>query len=354
MDGRVSERLKGLLSQLHYSLFLLDQHGKDQLSDRSFSQKDIPFSIPDDRITRRNGYAFLPCQVMNDLLWMSTVPDDDSAMDFFTVAEALLKTSLKDENAFSEQDESLRSILTNPLDSWELDEAAVAYGIERVLRRSVLLMETEEFYHGNLTETLKTSIPARESDILVPLDRHSAAYIVDLSNMDEWEDLLEYANAIQESMMSEAGCSLRIGVGGLASDLSGLHHSYEQARQALKLGQVFLPQQSVWDYQRMLLPRFLSELSPQVAAKYHYSLFNADTAKLFTDEILETIAMFFDKDLNLSDTARQLYIHRNTLTYRLDKIEKWTGLDLRHFSDAVTFKMLLELKKCIPPQVAVD
>ncbi|MEG0271470.1 MAG: helix-turn-helix domain-containing protein, partial [Clostridia bacterium] len=79
---------------------------------------------------------------------------------------------------------------------------------------------------------------------------------------------------------------------------------------------------------------------------YHTLLFNRKTAKLFNDEMLQTIEMFFRKDLNLSDTARQLFIHRNTLVYRLDKVQRQTGLDLRHFDDAVTFKILYELKKC--------
>lgn len=79
---------------------------------------------------------------------------------------------------------------------------------------------------------------------------------------------------------------------------------------------------------------------------YHALLFNRKTAKLFNEEMLQTIEMFFRKDLNLSDTARQLYIHRNTLVYRLDKVQRLTGLDLRRFDNAVTFKILYELKKC--------
>ena len=96
----------------------------------------------------------------------------------------------------------------------------------------------------------------------------------------------------------------------------------------------------------MLLPRFLSELSPETAEHYHKLLFNESTSRLFNDEMLKTIQVFFQKDLNLSDTARQLYIHRNTLVYRLDKVLRETGLDLRRFDDAVTFRMLMEMDKC--------
>ncbi len=88
------------------------------------------------------------------------------------------------------------------------------------------------------------------------------------------------------------------------------------------------------------------ELPQESSAYYHSLLFNRKTQRLFNEEMLYTIEMFFKKDLNLSDTARQLYIHRNTLVYRLDKVQRQTGLDLRKFDDAVTFKILMELKKC--------
>ena len=84
----------------------------------------------------------------------------------------------------------------------------------------------------------------------------------------------------------------------------------------------------------------------ETAEHYHSLLFNRSTSRLFSEEILSTVEMFFRKDLNLSDTARQLYIHRNTLVYRLDKVQRQIGLDLRKFDDAVTFKMLMEMKKC--------
>ena len=90
----------------------------------------------------------------------------------------------------------------------------------------------------------------------------------------------------------------------------------------------------------------MSDLPPETAEHYHNLLFNRSTARLFGEEMLYTIEMFFKKDLNLSDTARQLYIHRNTLVYRLDKVQRQVGLDLRKFEDAVTFKMLLEMRKC--------
>ena len=109
---------------------------------------------------------------------------------------------------------------------------------------------------------------------------------------------------------------------------------------------MFTPQESVCVFGQMLLPRLLSELPPDTAQYYHSLLFNKRSAHLYTPEMLDTIDMFLQKDLNLSDTSRQLYIHRNTLVYRLDKVQRSVGLDLRRFEDAFIFRLFHELRKC--------
>ena len=114
----------------------------------------------------------------------------------------------------------------------------------------------------------------------------------------------------------------------------------------MEVGRVFNPDDSIHVFRDLMLERFLMNVPREESLYYHGLLFNRKTAKLFNEEMLQTIDMFFRKDLNLSDTARQLFIHRNTLVYRLDKVQRQTGLDLRHFDDAVTFKILCELKKC--------
>ena len=123
-------------------------------------------------------------------------------------------------------------------------------------------------------------------------------------------------------------------------------YTYDEAKRAMEVGAIFHPGESIHVFRRLLLERFLMNVPREESMMYHSLLFNRRTAKLFNEEMLQTIEMFFRKDLNLSDTARQLFIHRNTLVYRLDKVQRQTGLDLRHFDDAVTFKILYELKKC--------
>ena len=347
MDGRIFERLRQCLGRLRHSVFLINEKKIDCLTGEKVSV-EIPSEMTHGVIVRSGKWFFMPSEILKDTVWMLDAGNNEFAQDLLLMADMIAAETIAENPGISGKEEAYRQILLDSLDEWELDETLNNYSIERNMPRCVLVMETDVHWHGNILDTLKQVLPSGPEDVLVPMDGHSVAYLADMSAVEEREDLLEFANAAQESVMSEAGCDLVIGVGGYTNDIIGLHVSYEQARHAVRLGRLYEPQNVVYDYQQMLLPRFLSDLPIQLASTYHYMLFNSDTARLFNDELLETARTFFDKDLNLSDTARQLYIHRNTLTYRLDKIQKITGLDLRKFDDAVTFKILLDMKKCIP------
>jgi carbohydrate diacid regulator len=97
-----------------------------------------------------------------------------------------------------------------------------------------------------------------------------------------------------------------------------------------------------------MLERFLADVPAEMCTKYHRMMFNRKTMRLFNEEMLNTIEKFFENSLNLSETARQIFIHRNTLVYRLDKVQRLIGLDLRAFDDAVTFKLMLLMGKGAP------
>ena len=178
------------------------------------------------------------------------------------------------------------------------------------------------------------------------MNRHVVALIKDMNGIDGPEELYQFAQAVQETLMEEAVQTTEIGIGESKATFSLLGESYQEARRAMEVGHIFSPEESIHVFRNLLLERFLMNVPREESMHYHALLFNRKTAKLFNEEMLQTIEMFFRKDLNLSDTARQLYIHRNTLVYRLDKVQRLTGLDLRRFDNAVTFKILYELKKC--------
>ena len=237
-------------------------------------------------------------------------------------------------------------ILLNELSVAELDAAISEYRIPAQLSRCVLLLHMIQVQGRSARDILSEVIPMSPNDVLIAMDNHTAALIKCTAGMDELEDLKQFAAALQETVQEETGLPLTVGIGDIAQNAGELHQSYRQARRAIEIGRIYREDETIHVYSSLLLERFLADIPPETAAHYHSLLFNRRTSRLFSEEILYTVEMFFRKDLNLSDTARQLYIHRNTLVYRLDKVQRQIGLNLRSFDDAVTFKMLLEMKKC--------
>ena len=160
-----------------------------------------------------------------------------------------------------------------------------------------------------------------------------------------WEETRCLVTALEE-----AGLDMLCGLSDRVTSADGLRQGYMEARRALELGSRYQEKDSLYVWSKMLLSRVLSEISPEHSAQYHALLFNRRTASLFNEDMLGTVDMFMRKDLNLSDTARQLYIHRNTLVYRLDKVQRLTGLDLRKFEDAFVYRLLYELKHNTPKE----
>ena len=227
----------------------------------------------------------------------------------------------------------------------ELEALIHEHQIPDDLKRCVMIFHIVQTDNTSAYELLKEITPLQDKDVLIDMDRHSVALIKDMTDEDSVEELTQFAQALQETLMGETAHQMTVGIGRSFHSMEELRESYLEARRAIEVGRLFSPEESTFVYSRLILERFLMELPKDISAYYHSLLFNRKNQRLFNEEMLYTIDMFFKKDLNLSDTARQLYIHRNTLVYRLDKVQKQIGLDLRSFEDAVTFKILMELKK---------
>lgn len=238
-----------------------------------------------------------------------------------------------------------RRALRGELSGSELEALSHEHQIPSELKRCVFVFHIVQTDSESAYTLLKDITPLQDRDVLIDMDRHTVVLLKDVSEDDDLEELSQFAQALQETLMGETAHQMTIGIGRSRHTMDELRESYIEARRAIEVGRIFKPEESIYAYSRLILERFLMELPPDISSYYHSLLFNRKNQRLFNEEMLYTIDMFFKKDLNLSDTARQLYIHRNTLVYRLDKVQKQIGLDLRSFEDAVTFKILMELKK---------
>lgn len=345
MDNRLLLQIEQTLIRLKTPISLLDSDGNSLIPN-----DDIRFSLPalpaPGSPVYQDGRLYQSCVSAPDWVLMTTAVDEDAARDALTLCEAMIGAVIAANEAGNDLNNAYQRILQNELSLAELDAMADEHGITPSLPRCVLLMHMVQVQQRTAYEILDDQLPRNPNDVLVAMDKHTAAFIKDITGMEDIDELRQFACAVQETLMHEDALAVTVGIGDAAQTLGDLHASYRQARRAIEIGRMFAAERTVHVYRSMLLERFLSELSPDLAEHYHGLLFNRSTARLFGEEMLYTIEMFFKKDLNLSDTARQLYIHRNTLVYRLDKVQRQVGLDLRKFEDAVTFKMLLEMSKC--------
>lgn len=344
VDKHLLDRIELVLGRLSAPIALYDKD-TESLNNSRF----LPFRGMADGICQAyDGMLYLP---MNQPAVVLACPESTpGASDLLTLAEALV-TNLSAVDAKTENSYDVyRRILRGDLAGADLAAFTHEYRLPEDLPRCALvfhIVETEQETAFNLLENIT---PLEDADVLIDIDRHTVALVKDMTQVDGETELIQYCMALQETLMEETAHQMSIGIGRQVHRLEKLQDSFLDGRRAIEVGRVFRPEDRVYVFERMIVERFLLEMPLNVGARYQELLFNAENEDLFDDEMVYSLDMYLRQDLNLSDAARRLYIHRNTLVYRLDKVKKLTGYDLRTFNDAMTFKILLEMRKRVKEQ----
>ena len=345
IEKRYLNRIEKVFDMLSLPLRLLDSQGQCLIPSGG-QPVALPSSAVPQGLNHRIGDCYVRALDLNPVLYLAAPAIAAGVEDILCLADAMLMSQLKSSLSAAGHTDIYRRVLRQELTGTELVSRASEQQIPQDMKRCVMLFQLERTEKSSAYSVLGELVPLSDTDVLVEMNRHTVALIKDMDGIDGTDDLYQFAEAVQETVMEEAVQSVLVGIGESKHTLAQLGESYAEARRAMEVGHVFNPAQSIHVFSRLMLERFLMNVSREEGLHYHSLLFNRKTAKLFNEEMLQTIDMFFRKDLNLSDTARQLFIHRNTLVYRLDKVQRQTGLDLRHFDDAVTFKILYVLQRC--------
>ena len=339
-DRHLQERMESILSRLAIPVTVIDREYDPHAP---ITERELQ-SLEDGIVAVFNGKKYFA--VPKTHIVLSCGAEIPGADDVLKLACELVSTlSCVNDNYTENSYDVYRRALRGELAGSELEALSHEHQLPAELDRCVLVFHIVQTDSERAYDLLKDITPLQEKDVLVDMDRHTVVLLKDMSEENELDELLQFAQALQETLMGETAHQMTIGIGRVRHTIEELRESYTEARRAIEVGRIFKPEESIYAFSRLILERFLMELPQDISAYYHGLLFNRKNQRLFNEEMLYTIDMFFKKDLNLSDTARQLYIHRNTLVYRLDKVQKQIGLDLRSFEDAVTFKILMELKK---------
>ena len=200
---------------------------------------------------------------------------------------------------------------------------------------------TKQHKDENALATIRNIFSARTRDFITALDDSGIIVVRELQSTESYEELNGIACMLVDMLNTEAMTSAWVSYSNVADDIMQLSDAYKEARTALEVGKIFYADKNVFGYNRLGIGRLIYQLPTQVCDMFVGEIFGEESLDSIDDETLNIIRTFFENNLNLSETSRQLYVHRNTLVYRFEKLQKRFGLDIRTFEDALAFKLAM-------------
>lgn len=264
---------------------------------------------------------------------------DASAKNYAHLIASVVEAAVYKDSEPGREDE-IKNMLAGESNRSQIQKFMIKYGVPDVSCFVLVL-----FAGGRAAElnSFLTQYIDNEFDASVMMEDMSCAFLkfLDKESENEYQSPSEYAGFLVQSVYEELGIKVKIGVGGTVRHLQDCAQSYQQAATALRMSATFSGKGSVHNYKEYILIKMLEDV-PQIKLREYFDiLLDGEARTIFNDEdMINTAEEFLENSLNISETSRNLYMHRNTLMYRLDKIEKITGLNIRKFSDAVSFRLL--------------
>ena len=252
-----------------------------------------------------------------------------------------------------DKDSFIKNLLLDNLLLVDIYNRAKKLHIDIEVRRVVFIVETNREKDGNELEKIRSLFGGKSKDFVTAVDEKNIIVVKELAENETYDDLRKTAEVILNLFRSEAD-GVHIAYGTVINELKEVSRSYKEARMALDVGKIFFEERNIIAYSQLGIGRLIYQLPIPLCKMFIKEIFDGKSPDDFDEEILSTINKFYENSLNVSETSRQLYIHRNTLVYRLDKLQKSTGLDLRVFEDAITFKIALMVVKYMKYMESMD
>ena len=253
-----------------------------------------------------------------------------------------------------DRDNFIKNLLLDNLLLIDIYNRAKKLHVATDVERCVFIVETSNEKDTTDLETVKGFFSGKSKDFVTAVDERNIFIVKELAPGEGYEDLDKVARTVLDLFSNYPAGDVHIAYGTIVGDIKEVSHSYKEARMALDVGKIFYEDKYVIAYSALGIGRLIYQLPIPLCKMFIKEILDGKTPDDFDEETLVTIGKFFENNLNVSETSRQLYIHRNTLVYRLDKLQKSTGLDLRVFEDAITFKIALMVVKYMKYMESMD
>lgn len=253
-----------------------------------------------------------------------------------------------------DKDNFIKNLLLDNLLLVDIYNRAKKLHIETDVRRIVFIIETKHEKDNGALETVRTLFATKTKDFITAVDEKNIIIVKEVKPNESYKELEQTAYVVLDTLNTEAMSKVHIAYGTIVNSIKEVSRSYKEAKMALDVGKIFYSDRNVVAYSNLGIGRLIYQLPIPLCKMFIKEIFGGKSPDDFDEETLSTINKFFENSLNVSETSRQLFIHRNTLVYRLDKIQKSTGLDLRIFEDAITFKIALMVVKYMKYMETID
>lgn len=254
-----------------------------------------------------------------------------------------------------DKDNFIKNLLLDNLLLVDIYNRAKKLHIETDVRRAVYIIETNREKDVNDLEKVRSLFGGKSKDFVTAVDEKNIIVVKELAPGEGYGELNKTAEVIWGMFAADpAGGGEHIAYGTIVNEIKEVSRSFKEARMALDVGKIFFEEKDIIAYSQLGIGRLIYQLPIPLCKMFIKEIFDGKSPDEFDEETLTTINKFFENSLNVSETSRQLYIHRNTLVYRLDKLQKSTGLDLRIFEDAITFKIALMVVKYMKYMETLD
>ena len=246
----------------------------------------------------------------------------------------------------------IKSIISDNILPGDIYARAKELNFSTDVARAVFLIRQVDKHDIAVTEALQNLFPDREREFVVSVSECDLVLIKEMDPATESDALFAIAQKMEALISAEFSIKTVIGVGTVARHLRELADRYKEAQVAIEVGKVFDTEKTIIHYEHLGIGRLIYQLPITLCEMFLSEIFKKNPIDSLDEETLYTINRFFENSLNVSETSRKLFVHRNTLVYRLEKIKKLTGLDLREFDHAIVFKVALMVKKYLNVQAA--
>lgn len=233
----------------------------------------------------------------------------------------------------------LRQLMQGAVSFEDIRPRARKLRIDPDCRRLLFLVQTRHNAPDILTDILQNLFPAGSRHYIIQMDERHIAVLKKCQAKETEEDALQIARMIIDTIQGEGMISVHVSYGSILNSLTDLSTAFSEARLAMEIGAIFYSDQLIVPYNQLGIGHLIYHLPLKLCEDFLHEIYGREIPSSLESEIQVTINKFFQNNLNIAETSRQLHMHRNTLIYRLEQIQKSTGLDIRNFEDALTFRI---------------